>query len=111
VAVTLPFCSRARIGIIPHSLPNQGLSLLFPTPPPRLVSIPPTQRLFLLLSKQPSPVTVSRTTLPFALEAGPCPARIRGGSDQRYPHSQCGPEPQLCFAMRTHALFSIFFCC
>lgn len=53
-AVTLPLCSRARIGIIPHSLLNQGLSLLFPTPPPRPASFAPTQRIFSLFSKQPS---------------------------------------------------------
>lgn len=101
-AVTLPFCSLARIGIIPHSLLNQGLSLLFPTPPPRPVSFVPTQRLFLLLSKQPSAVAMSCTTLPFVLEAGPCPARIRGGEDQWYPHNRCRPESQLCFATRAH---------
>lgn len=65
-AVTLPFCSSARIGIIPRSLLNQGLSLLFPTPPPRPVSFSPTQRLFSLLSKQPYPATV------------PCPTRCLG---------------------------------
>lgn len=78
-AVMLPFCSRVRTGIIPHSLLNQGLSLLFPAPPPRPGSFWPTPRFLLLVSKQPSPATMSCTTLLYVSEAGPpCPARMGG---------------------------------
>lgn len=53
VAVTLPFCSSARIGIIPHSPFNQGLSLFFRAPPPWPALSLPSQRRLSLLSKQP----------------------------------------------------------